>query len=452
MSAQRRFRRASSVANEDLVYYTAWLLVHDKEFQSRHRNASPKAFPKGPLRFLIALALERHVRVSPTILSVALETGGRDLRRAGAADTRLVREVYELLDGFAVEPDDRAALLDACGAWLQRRSLKLGMELAGEALDRGDPGEAKSLLDRAQYRVEEAQESVKVSTHADEVLHQKRERAVVPTGLDDLDRAWRGGIRRAELGIMMAPTGVGKTMALCQLAVNAFWEGLTVLYYSFELTEDQVLERVLCGIVEKGRGEVVKKPWADLLARAIHDRGGVAPGDVEVRPPSQMSVADLKRDLDGYREKNGAYPDLLLLDSADDLTPNGKFDRTYEALRSTYTSLRLDIAQSLNIPVWTSSQTNKEGVEKARSSLKYVADAFAKAQRAHYVLGLAQTEQDILDLEGPFISVYVLKDSLHGTRGAWLKCRAEFGRGEDGYPRLEVVKSKGFSGARGNDD
>ena len=111
----------------------------------------------------------------------------------------------------------------------------------------------------------------------------------------------------------------------------------------------------------------------------------------------------------------------------------------WEELRDIFTTLRSEVAQRRRIPVWTTGQTTREAVDKAKVSLRHVGDAFAKAQRAHYVLGLAQGEKERDAEDGPHMNVYVLKDTLHGTRGGWLRCFTTFGRGGDGFAGLETL-------------
>jgi hypothetical protein len=66
---------------------------------------------------------------------------------------------------------------------------------------------------------------------------------------------------------------------------------------------------------------------------------------------------------------------------------------------------------------------------------------FAKAQKSHYVLGLAQREEDRHHVNGPKMHLYVLKDSDNGgTTGAWLECAADSGVGDNGFPGLVVEK------------
>jgi len=73
----------------------------------------------------------------------------------------------------------------------------------------------------------------------------------VSTGFDMLDDYVAGGPSAGELALVLAGTGVGKSMVLCHLAVDAMRKGKKVVYYSLELDHKMVtyrLEAKLTGI------------------------------------------------------------------------------------------------------------------------------------------------------------------------------------------------------------
>ena len=57
----------------------------------------------------------------------------------------------------------------------------------------------------------------------------------VGTGWVPLDNLTRGGLGSGELGVCIAPTGAGKSMALVHLGAEALKQGRTVIHYTLEL-------------------------------------------------------------------------------------------------------------------------------------------------------------------------------------------------------------------------
>ena len=65
------------------------------------------------------------------------------------------------------------------------------------------------------------------------------QRITTPTGIPDLDDkdVLDGGLGRGELGVVVAPTGVGKSHWLVAMGCEALKRGKTVVHYTFELSE-----------------------------------------------------------------------------------------------------------------------------------------------------------------------------------------------------------------------
>ena len=439
------------MTGDNTAYRAVYLLLHDEEFLKAHESLDPKVLPPGPLRYLTDLALrqwaDHHTTLTATVVNQATDAEGRTIRRAKTTPDAVIR-VYLELDTYAPEEDALPYVRGVCKEWLEQFALGAYVEKAGAALDRGDMEKAREALSAGLSPVAREREGVRLSEFVGRPLP-KVTPGAVPTGLYELDRLWGGGIRPGELGLLLGPTNVGKSMVAVSFAARAFWKGQDVLYYTFELTPEQIMERMICAILEVGPKSLKKRigddspeaVWRQALDRIARQRRRAAPptSDIDVRT-GMMTIRDLIHELDEYSRENGKMPGLLLLDSADELATGHKKQATWEELRDIFTALRSEVAHERRLPVWTTGQATKEAVDKATISLKHVGASFAKAQKSHYVLGLSQSgkeaEQDALG--DPMVNVYVLKDTLHGTRGGWLRCTAKFGRGGDGYAGLET--------------
>lgn len=74
---------------------------------------------------------------------------------------------------------------------------------------------------------------------------QKTHMAGVPTGFKDVDNLFYG-LRGGDLAILAARPGVGKTSFALNLAVNAAKRGVTVAFFSLEMSAGQLVQRILC--------------------------------------------------------------------------------------------------------------------------------------------------------------------------------------------------------------
>jgi hypothetical protein len=68
-------------------------------------------------------------------------------------------------------------------------------------------------------------------------------RAPVSTGWNIVDKLCKGGLGSGELGVVIAPTGAGKSMALVHLGTQAVMEGKTVVHFTLELGDTVVASR-----------------------------------------------------------------------------------------------------------------------------------------------------------------------------------------------------------------
>jgi replicative DNA helicase len=262
----------------------------------------------------------------------------------------------------------------------------------------------------------------------------------VPTGLKFLDRAWRGGVRPGELAVLLASTNLGKTQALCFFAGVAYRANLQVLYFTFELNPKEILRRITAGLLARPSGSIDIEETGQLLAQIRLNRG-ITEADIEIRTGS-LKVSDVILDIEEM-EQDGRKPDVVLLDSADDLESRQKYQTLYMQQGEIYNDLRKHVALGLEISVWTSTQATKEAIDKAKISLKHIGDSYWKARRAHFVLGLSQSESDRADPFGSSMTMRVLKDSQHGSPGVWQSVRPKFGPGFEGkgYPGFEEIEN-----------
>ena len=435
--------------SQSTVFRAAWLLLNDKEFLRQNIAVNPNVFPRGGLRYLVKLAQAQweksHSALSSALVDMITEADAEGLNKEhitpGAA-----RQAYDDLNaGFGLGSDELIGARQLCRRWLEDRQLRVALDRADIYSAAGKADKAEEALRGARLPSMERSSNVSMSPGvAPPLTMATPKKGAYPTGLVDLDRAWDGGYRRGELGMVVAPTGVGKTMALCVIGAEAFWRGASIMYYSYELTPSQIQDRMTAAILQK-RPSQIGNDWDKELAIAARARGVPVPPkyDLAIRN-SSMTWSSVTADIDEYKQLNGKYPDLLLLDSADDIAPLRARDGTHTELKEAFVYLRSEIAEGRRIRTWTSGQLNRESIDKARVSLKYIGDAFAKVQKSHYCLGFAQTDQDREDIDGPQLRIYVLKDSLHGTQGAFLKATAEWGHGKDGYPGLTVNHTEGL--------
>jgi hypothetical protein len=328
----------------------------------------------------------------------------------------------------------------AAEEWLQNYHVGMALDSARASLVAGDRGSAFStLLSLQEVTGEERAAPVEISSDADlgEMLREHRtHREPIPLGLEQFDEALEGGVLPGELAIIAGPTNLGKSQFLCYLAATAYKANKKVLFLTYELGRLELGERILTALLEKPRQELDPETIGDELMR-MREREGVTDRGSVLIEDGLSTVSDLRYRLEEVQ------PDLVLLDSADDITPRQKYPSLYLAQGEVYSDILLDICHKMKLPVWTSAQLNREAVEKARVSIKHIGDSFKKGQRATLVIGLSQTLDEADYFMGNMMKMLVLKDTRHGAQGKWWRFITKFGKGPRGWPAYNYFPERG---------
>lgn len=426
---------------------TLWLLCHDKDFIHKFRDVDPKVMPLGPARYLVDLSLRNfnayRTTLSQDTVAIAMESDGARLRRNRTEPNMVVR-VWRDLDVFAVSEPGLPSAREACGVWLAARGAMARIEEASSVLDKGDWEAAEAILAK-QHRPDAREEAVGYA-HSDYILAEARygtgRTNFIRTGIHDWDNALRGGYEPETIGMVAAPTGIGKSQVLSSFQAASFWQGKRSIYYTAELTPEQVTTRTTLGALRKGLYDLKLDAMDDEWLRAMrYNRVTEIKGDFTVRSMEGIGWAQMQDDVDRYRDEHGAYPDVLFLDSIDDMTAPVRSGQEWQDLKQSWRTAR-EFAQRNHVAIWSSSQMKAEAVDGQFASLKKVAGAYAKATLCHYVIGIAQTPEERIDPGGPVMNLFILKDSLHGTTGGWIVVRTEWGDGDNGYPGMDLVEAR----------
>ena len=217
---------------------------------------------------------------------------------------------------------------------------------------------------------------------------QIKTRNPVATGWGYIDELTKGGLGRGELGVVIAPTGAGKSMALVHLGTQAIKEGKNVVHYTLELSDTMIALRYDSCITEVLLKDLFV--FKEHIYENVQDlEGGLI---VKEYPTKSASTRTLENHLEKLRQRDFKV-DMIIVDYGDLLKPNVIRKEKRMELESIYEELRA-IAQKNDCPVWTASQTNRSGLNAEVITMESISEAFNKCFVADFIFSVSRTIND----------------------------------------------------------
>ena len=230
-------------------------------------------------------------------------------------------------------------------------------------------------------------------------------RCTIPTGATLLDEAFYGGLGKGELGIIIAPSSVGKTSATTGFAANAAitktednnYKGYKVLHIFFE-DEDVNIKRKYyafltgydaCDLsLPEIRPRVIEminqNEWKEMIQNNVigyHALNG------------EMSPTDIERFIQRHIAM-GFKPDLVIVDYFECLKlEKAETTADTEWTREGSTMRKLEkIAHDYNVAIWCPVQGTKDSFYQEIVGLTQAGGSVKKVQIGHVIISFARTD------------------------------------------------------------
>lgn len=299
----------------------------------------------------------------------------------------------QLKDVFRfMESDDLTFVKDEILKFCKNQEIKQAIMDSVSLLKHGNFDEIKTKIDSAMKAGADTNIGLEYVTDV-AARYNEAARHTITTGWDVIDDLMDGGLAPGELGVVMAPAGIGKSWLLINIGAHAVKAGKTVIHYTLELNENYVGQRydsVLTGIPAQN----LKNYREDIEAKMLTLKGDLI---VKYYPTKSVGVMGLKAHI----EKTimlGKKPDLVIVDYGDLLKVNIKKDK-HEALEDLYEELR-GMAGEYSIPIWTASQAGRSALEDDIIEADKIASSYGKVMVADFLMSLSRKVEDKLSGTG----------------------------------------------------
>ncbi len=264
-----------------------------------------------------------------------------------------------------------------------------------ELLETQKYDEIKTIIDKAMTAGMERDIGHEYITGFEERMTQQT-RNTMPTQWDSVNDLMDGGLAGGELGVVVAPAGIGKSWTLQALGAHAVKKGLNVIHYTLELNAQYVGLRYDTIVSGQPTGNL--QYYKDDVLKAINKlKGNLI---IKYYPTRTASVNTLTAHLQQC-ELQGIKPDMVIVDYADIMKSTQHFNEKRHQIGHVYEELR-GMAGEFEVPVWTASQANRSSLEEDVIGAEKVSEDYSKVMTADFVMSMSRKVEDKIANTGRF--------------------------------------------------
>jgi replicative DNA helicase len=347
----------------------------------------PEYFESDANNWLLEIVLDHFQQYKTPPTKDVLKVKLTELGTEGSEGVLKTAILEQLKDVFRfMESDDLTFVKDEILNFCKNQEIKRAIMDSVNLLQRGNYDEIKSKIDTAMKAGADTNIGLEYKSNIS-ARYAEASRHTITTGWDVIDDLMDGGLAPGELGVVMAPAGIGKSWMLINIGANAVKAGHCVIHYTLELNENYVGQRY--DSVVTGINAQTLKHHQDT----VEEKMKTLQGDLIVKyfPTKSVGVMGLKAHL----EKTimlGNKPALVIVDYGDLLKINVKKDK-HEALEELYEELR-GMAGEYDIPVWTASQAGRSALEEDVIEADKIASSYGKVMVADFLMSLSRKVED----------------------------------------------------------
>ena len=215
--------------------------------------------------------------------------------------------------------------------------------------------------------------------------------------LDMMNKITRGGFSKKSLNIVMAGTGVGKTLAMCHFAAANMMLGKNVLYITMEMAEERIAERIdanLLNVSSEDLSHLSRDIYENKVAK-VRDKTS---GNLIIKeyPTATAHVGHFRHLLNELNLKRSFNPDIIYLDylniAMSARVKPGANINSYTYIKSIAEELR-GLAVEFNLPIVSATQTTRSGFSNSDPDLTDTSESFGLPATADFMIALISSEE-----------------------------------------------------------
>lgn len=224
-----------------------------------------------------------------------------------------------------------------------------------------------------------------------------REEERIPFHLDYFNKITDGGLVNKSLNVLMASTGAGKSLFMCDCAANHLMIGKNVLYITLEMSEERIAERIDANLMDIPIKEIRHIPNDSYMAKIGRLRRKTA-GRLIIKeyPTGSAHSGHFRHFINELKTKKNFKPDIIYVDyinlCSSFRAKNNSSINSYTMVKMIAEELR-GLAIEFDVPVVTATQVNRTGMTSSDIDLTDTSESIGLPQTADLFFALISTEE-----------------------------------------------------------
>ena len=219
----------------------------------------------------------------------------------------------------------------------------------------------------------------------------------VPFDLDMFNKITKGGLSKKTLNIVLAGTGVGKSLFMCHVAAGVLTQGKNVLYITMEMAEERIAERIDANLLNLTMDEL-KVVDRDIYESRIDKIAKKTQGHLIVKeyPTASAHAGHFRALLEELKLKREFKPDIVMIDYLNICSSArmkmGSSINSYTYIKAIAEELR-GLAVEHKLPIVSATQTTRSGYTNSDVGLEDTSESFGLPATADLMFALISTEE-----------------------------------------------------------
>jgi archaellum biogenesis ATPase FlaH len=215
--------------------------------------------------------------------------------------------------------------------------------------------------------------------------------------LDLFNKITKGGLSKKTLNVVLAGTGVGKSLFMCHVAASTLMQGKNVLYITMEMAEERIAERIDANLMNIGMDElkvIDKSVFESRVSKVAKKTQGKL--IIKEYPTAGAHAGHFRALLEELKLKREFKPDMVIIDylniCSSSRMKQGANVNSYTYIKSIAEELR-GLAVEMAVPILSATQTTRSGFSNTDVELTDTSESFGLPATVDFMFALISSEE-----------------------------------------------------------